>query len=336
MLSAALDAVTLACRITRHVQQQRESVRQITKSDRSPVTVADFAVQAVIAMMLRDRLGEVAMVGEEESSLLRDEAQRAVRDAVVDAVGLVRPGTAPDEVLDAIDAGKDNPFARPGGFWTLDPIDGTKGFLRGQQYAIALAFIEAGLVTLGVMGCPNLPRSLDAPLDRADDRGTIYFATSGGGAFERCGDASEQPRRIPAPPSADSSGDLRICESLESDHSNQRATEEISRRLGGRLAPVRLDSQCKYAVVARGQADAYLRMPTAAGYVEKIWDHAAGAIIASEAGAVVTDVSGARLDFSRGSELSGNSGVICAAPHAHGRIIAAIEAMGFHKACGLQ
>ena len=28
-------------------------------------------------------------------------------------------------------------------FWTLDPIDGTKGFLRGEQYAVALALIVA-------------------------------------------------------------------------------------------------------------------------------------------------------------------------------------------------
>ena len=44
------------------------------------------------------------------------------------------------------------------GFWTLDPVDGTKGFLRNQQYAIALAYIERGTPVVGVMGCPNLPR----------------------------------------------------------------------------------------------------------------------------------------------------------------------------------
>ena len=49
------------------------------------------------------------------------------------------------------------PAGVPDEFWTLDPIDGTKGFLRGEQYAIALAKISAGAVTLGVLGCPNLP-----------------------------------------------------------------------------------------------------------------------------------------------------------------------------------
>jgi 3'(2'), 5'-bisphosphate nucleotidase len=335
-LSAALAAVASACRITRYVQSHREKVRQITKSDRSPVTVADFAVQAIVAMDLRDQLGEIAMIGEEESAMLREPAQAAARDAVISAARTVRPNADPDEIIDAIDVGKAViSDAKGGGVWTLDPIDGTKGYLRGQQYAIALAYIERGAVTLGVMGCPSLPQSHTAPLDRADERGTIYFASIGSGAFELPGDDPHAaPKRIAAtlsPP--EESGELRICESLESDHSDQQASAHIARQLGSGLSPVRLDSQCKYAVVARGQADAYMRLPTDEGYIEKIWDHAAGAIIASEAGAVVTDIHGARLDFSRGSELRGNSGIICAAPHAHGRIIAAIEALGLHEAC---
>jgi 3'(2'), 5'-bisphosphate nucleotidase len=39
----------------------------------------------------------------------------------------------------------------------LDPIDGTKGFLRGGQYAIHLALIVDVRLELGVIGCPNLP-----------------------------------------------------------------------------------------------------------------------------------------------------------------------------------
>jgi 3'-phosphoadenosine 5'-phosphosulfate (PAPS) 3'-phosphatase len=41
--------------------------------------------------------------------------------------------------------------------WTLDPIDGTKGFLRGWQYAVCLALLVDARVELGVIGCPNLP-----------------------------------------------------------------------------------------------------------------------------------------------------------------------------------
>jgi len=61
---------------------------------------------------------------------------------------------------------------RPPSLWTLDPIDGTKGFLRREQYAIALAFIRDGRVELGVLGCPELVDGNRAELNgRRLDRG---------------------------------------------------------------------------------------------------------------------------------------------------------------------
>ena len=56
-------------------------------------------------------------------------------------------------------------------------------------------------------------------------------------------------------------------------------------------------------MVARGQGHIYLRIPTLEHYKEKIWDHAAGCIIAEEAGLVVSDIHGNKLDFNCGEEL---------------------------------
>ncbi|TFG96680.1 MAG: hypothetical protein E4H11_03035 [Myxococcales bacterium] len=47
--------------------------------------------------------------------------------------------------------------------------DGTEGFLRGEQYAEALAQIEGGEVVVGLLGCPNLP-------DREGGRGVMFTA----------------------------------------------------------------------------------------------------------------------------------------------------------------
>ena len=80
--------------------------------------------------------------------------------------------------------------------------------------------------------------------------------------------------------------------------------------------------------MASGKADAYLRMPTRKTYVEKIWDHAAGSLVATEAGAVVSDITGASLDFRHGARLSQNRGVICAIEPLDGRIIGAIAELG--------
>ena len=121
-------------------------------------------------------------------------------------------------------------------------------------------------------------------------------------------------------------------ESREKAHSDQSLSARAADRLGISAAPVRIDSQCKYAVVARGDASLYLRLPTRPGYVERIWDHAAGALVVTEAGGRVTDVDGRPLDFSRGRGLEGNRGVVASAGAWHDEALAAVQAELDHSA----
>jgi 3'(2'), 5'-bisphosphate nucleotidase len=86
-----------------------------------------------------------------------------------------------------------------------------------------------------------------------------------------------------------------------------------------------MDSQCKYATVARGDASIYLRMPTRADYREKIWDHAAGKIIVECAGGRVTDIAGKPLDFRHGRTLQQNQGVVATNGSIHDSVIDAIR-----------
>jgi len=328
-LPALLDLVTAACRVTRHVQRELASIRQHTKDDRSPVTVADYAAQAVVARGLAALDAPLNLVGEEDAGTLRDAANTALREAVANAARMAWPNATVAEVLDAIDAG--NHDASGSRYWTLDPIDGTKGFLRGGQYAVSLALIEHGRVSFGVLGCPNLSADLARGFDDPDAHGCLFYAQRGGGSWSVPADV---PSAAPVPVSASPGSDLahlRVCESVEAGHSRLDDTARIVEYLGAGGRPARLDSQCKYAVVARGQADAYLRLPTQRSYVEKIWDHAAGALIASEAGAVVTDIHGRELDFGHGAALARNRGVVCAAPGYHAAIVAAIAALGLGR-----
>jgi len=332
MLETARDAVALASGVCREVQQALDSVRQITKDDKSPVTVADFASQAVVAKVLTDALGETILVGEEDSKFLREPEHAAHLDAVLAAVNEVMPELTNDDVLRLIDVGAGD--THHAGFWTLDPIDGTKGFLRGQQYAIALAYIENGEPIVGAMGCPNLPANFGAPLDQADPTGCIYEAIKGDGAYEIVGTGSATRVRCN---DIEEGNPISVCASVESAHSNVSDTDRILGYIKANSGhdtglPVRLDSQCKYAVTARGQADAYLRMPTRAGYIERIWDHGAGALVAAEAGCSVTDIFGRSLDFSCGRGLEKNKGIVCAPPRVHGLVIGAIQALGIKPA----
>jgi len=328
---AARQAVVAASIVCREVQNNLDAVRTITKNDKSPVTVADYAAQAVVAMVLKQHLGEFVMVAEESSTFLRDEDNAVILDAVVAAVQEVWDDATPEAVLDAIDLGAGDTTHHS--FWTLDPIDGTKGFLRNMQYAVALGYIENGTPTIGVMGCPNLPVDMSLPFDERDEHGCLYFAIKGEGVWEtRCDDGKAPVIQITRLDHIESE-EITVCGSVEKAHTNMSATDRIldwieDQNLGKVGEPARLDSQCKYAVVARGQADAYLRLPAKKGYVERIWDHAAGCCIACETGAFVTDIFGHNLDFSQGRGLEKNKGIVCAPPRIHGLMLRAIKELG--------
>ena len=208
-------------------------------------------------------------------------------------------------------------------YWTLDPIDGTKGFIRGEQYAISLALIENGEVILGVLGCPNLSSIHMETFESGKEEGTIYFSVKGRGSWS--GPTHELIKKDKLKISDKiTTDDCRACESVESSHSRFSYSSRIFDKLDLSLPPLRLDSQCKYAVVARGQAEIYLRIPTDYQYEEKIWDHAAGSIIAQEAGATVTDIKGKQLDFRVGKTLKKNQGIACTIPAIHNKLIEAI------------
>jgi 3'(2'), 5'-bisphosphate nucleotidase len=118
----------------------------------------------------------------------------------------------------------------------------------------------------------------------------------------------------------------RFCESVEDRHSDQGGAAAIAAKLGIASPPLRLDSQAKYGVVARGQAEIYLRMPTATDYRERIWDHAAGVLIVQEAGGLVTDINGRPLEFHHGRELTANRGIVATNSRFHGRVLEALRA----------
>jgi 3'-phosphoadenosine 5'-phosphosulfate (PAPS) 3'-phosphatase len=83
-----------------------------------------------------------------------------------------------------------------------------------------------------------------------------------------------------------------------------------------------MDSQCKYGIVARGEASIYLRLMS---YKSWIWDQAAGAIIVEEAGGMVTDMYGKTLDFSQGRRLFHNSGVVATNGILHETVLAVMQ-----------
>ncbi|MFP6630334.1 MAG: 3'(2'),5'-bisphosphate nucleotidase [Myxococcota bacterium] len=312
---AGIAAVRAAARVCRSVQQRLATAAALEKKDKSPVTIADFASQAIVCERLMRALPGDAVAGEEGSEELRKAEQAALLDAVVREVATETPASDV-EVLDWIDRG--GATATTDRYWTLDPIDGTKGFLRGEHYAVALALLEEGEVVVGMLGCPNLD-------DGRGGLGALFTAVRGEGAraLPLWDAASDGPTvRVS---SLTSTAEARFCESVESGHSDQDQSARIAAELGITQEPFRIDSQCKYAAIARGDASIYLRLPTRKDYREKIWDHAAGKLVVEEAGGRVTDVEGNALDFSHGRTLDANRGVVATCGPIHDRVIEVVR-----------
>lgn len=318
-IAAGIRAVRDAALVCQSVQSNLVTAATLEKKDRSPVTVADFASQALVCASLLDHSKIHAVVGEENAAELREAGAEETRDKVIEHVRNIRGASiSPDQALDWIDVGGVTPDGSLETYWTLDPIDGTKGFLRGEQYAIALGLIQNGRVVAGLLGCPNLPAPDGSP-------GCLLTAVRGQGAQARplsgSGDAGVKTIRVS---DIQSAAAARFCESVESGHSDQDQSAQIAAALKITEEPVRVDSQAKYAIVAQGEAQIYLRLPTRKDYREKIWDHAAGLIVVEEAGGKVTDVRGNELDFGHGRTLDKNAGVIATNGPIHDEVLKAV------------
>ena len=321
-LNVAISAVRDAAKVCRKVQASLVTAETLEKKDKSPVTVADFASQAVVCKHLADAFGDDRVVGEEGAADLRGVEATALRNQVVEHTVEIVGQASADDVLYWIDRGGYDP-AKDGAqkrYWTLDPIDGTKGFLRGMQYAIALALIEDGKVVLGALGCPNL--------EFADGQlGCLFTAVRGEGTKLLPIDGDDNAGTAVTVDAVMNVADAKFCESVESGHSNQGDSANIATILGITADPYRIDSQCKYAAVSRGDASIYLRLPTSAEYREKIWDHGAGSIVVEEAGGTVTDVTGTPLDFSLGRKLENNRGIIATNGRFHDEVVSAVQSV---------
>ncbi|CRK25495.1 hypothetical protein BN1708_004036 [Verticillium longisporum] len=343
-LEIAQLAVQRAAILTKRVFHEKAK-GTVDKNDKSPVTIGDFGAQALIIAALRHHFPEDDIVAEEEAAQLREDDKlktqiwdlvRETRLSDAAAEALLGGGIeTADEMLDLIDAGNSKGGAQ-GRIWAIDPIDGTKGFLRGGQYAVCLGLMVDGDVKVGVLGCPNLPVDDAAPLtadmgaNATDDegRGVLFSAVQTRGATSfplRDGAlAAADGRAIAMRPLSDMTA-ATFCESVEAGHSAHGDQAQIAQRLGITRPSVRMDSQSKYGSIARGAGDIYLRLPVSASYQEKIWDHAAGDLIVREAGGQVTDIAGQRLDFSVGRTLAKNKGVVAAPAAVHAEVLKVVQ-----------
>ncbi|GAA5994092.1 hypothetical protein JCM5350_006413 [Sporobolomyces pararoseus] len=337
--AVAISAVLKASLVARKVQDQLIGSGGVQKKDKSPVTVGDYTSQALISSLLFNHFPTDQIVGEEDSTELqtpenaitKSNIVRLANEALSETLaleqeesiwsGVKSEGSSKSEKewLEIIDRGNSK-GGKEGRHWALDPIDGTKGFLRGGQYAVCLGLLEKGKVVLGVMGCPNLPVD---PKNPEGEKGALFVAVKGQGAFQRSFSSPELTKitmnELPSLSSAS------FCESVEAGHSDHGTNARIASLLGITKPSVRMDSQAKYCSISRGDGDIYLRLPVSDTYEEKIWDHSSGSLLVEEAGGIVSDMNGKPLDFSVGRTLKENKGVVAAHKDVHAKVIEAVR-----------
>ncbi|MBQ2820485.1 MAG: 3'(2'),5'-bisphosphate nucleotidase [Thermoguttaceae bacterium] len=330
ILSILRDAADLTTRI------QNDFITPATweKKDKSPVTVGDLAVQTLVAARLEELCPEVPLIAEESADLLVSEDGKRFLDIIVKYVGKYLEKITAEKVVNWISRGKnDDSLKGAPKFWTLDPIDGTKGFLRKEQYATALALVENGEVTTGFLGLPNLTwlkekhdftpekQSAGAPW------GALLYAKRGEGTWISDLGSSDFVKLHVSEHS--DPNDASVLRSVEAGHTNLSQIDILCREIGV-PGVVAMDSQAKYAVLAAGRSDLLFRLisPKMPDYREKIWDQAAGSIVVEEAGGRITDLDGRPLDFSQGAMLLKNRGICASNGLLHDLALKAIEKIG--------
>jgi 3'(2'), 5'-bisphosphate nucleotidase len=211
-----------------------------TKADKSPVTDADHAAEAVILAGLRDLTPDMPVVAEEEM-----------------AAGRV-------------------PKLDGGPFWLVDPLDGTKEFIkRNGEFTVNIALIESGRPILGIVLAPASE--------------TLWR-----GAMELGADKSEKGSRFAriatrVPPAEGLTAFASRSHAIYSDL-------DIWFRTNGLIVAERKQagSSLKFCLIAEGRADIYPRFgPT------NEWDTAAGQAVLEAAGGEVVTTDGKPLLYGK-------------------------------------
>jgi 3'(2'), 5'-bisphosphate nucleotidase len=318
----ALNAVRQASLLVSQVQAEFLSTA-LTKEDRSPVTVGDFAAQALVGSLLSQAFPDDLLLAEEDSLALQQPDSAHTLERITQFVARFARNADPQAVCRWIDHGRADSASR---FWTLDPIDGTKGFLRQGQYAVALALLIKGEVQVGVLGCPGLSEACRPDLQGP---GSLVIAARGQGTWVAPLQGTQEFQRLHVSAQKDP-GRARIMRSFEAGHTNVSQIDLFAQELNAQAEPVRMDSQAKYALLAAGEGELMLRLLSSAkpNYREKIWDQAAGSLVLEEAGGRISDLSGKSLDFTTGRSLLNNRGVLASNGYLHPIALQALQAIG--------
>ncbi len=232
--------------------------------------LAISAGEHILAVYHRADGADLAVETKADSSPLT-EADKASHEHIVAGLAARTPGIPiMSEESAAI------PWAERAGwqrYWLVDPLDGTKEFIkRNGEFTVNIALIEAGVPVLGVVYVPVERR--------------LYVGLSGSGAHRRDGDGAATPIHTrPAPAEG-------MVVAVSRSHPSAALTALLEQLPGCETRA--LGSSLKLCQVAEGAVDVYPRLgPTSE------WDTAAAQAVVEAAGGLVTRTDGSPLRYGR-------------------------------------
>ena len=218
-------------------------------------------------------------------------------------------------------------------YWTVDPIDGTKGFIRGDQYCVCIAMIDAEREKpiLSALACPNLMSS-------DGERGLLMISIASIGNFTcKIGDEIDSLKPMPKVPIHSNLSEAIFTGAFVSSHTNPLEIDGIKSSFANEIPVIRMDSQCKYGLLALGRAHVYYRRHSSkdpgarrdwkCDYVEAIWDNAPGYLFVKESGGQVTDFDGKDLIFPPKKHFTITGGILASmlTPELHQKVISIVK-----------
>ncbi|KAK4159727.1 hypothetical protein QBC43DRAFT_326708 [Cladorrhinum sp. PSN259] len=345
-LSTAIDAARQAALISRTALSQAESVassaNRLVKDDLSPVTIADFAIQALLTSRLGAAFPQYGFIGEESADDLRENP--ALLERVLSILKLCTSSSEEEEwtassLCAKIDSCTSITELSPtsGRVWIFDPIDGTKSFIKNQQYAINIALVENSRQVLSVVACPLLDMNASYPVTDADldptGRGSILFAVRNHGSYiiplinnndnHAPDQAAPPPRRLPP-------ADPSTLKSVTCFNSLDSGIDPIHSLISSKLSiPFPgcdlLGWVPRWAALAMGLGNTTIWVYKSRDRAAKIWDHAGAMLLYEEVGGKITDVHGKEIDLSCGRKLKNNFGFVAAPREAHDLVLKAVQ-----------
>lgn len=337
-LQTAIGAIRQAAKLSRAVITA-EDKGVIEKDDLSPVTVADFAIQALLTATIHHAFPTDRFVGEESSDDLRrnpvllqrvwELLQRLTQDD--EARAYCKLPAHADELCAMVDWGQGEPnSART---WVFDPIDGTKTFVLGQAYAINVALLDGGKQVMSAVGCPTIasdpPSLITNDTVDATGRGCIVSAVRGHGTYVRplvARDGDESRRVGPHAETTPRDGLKSVTCFKTLDSGIDDVHELVMKNLGVSFPGSDLLGWVpRWVTLALGVANVTVWVYKRRDRHGKIWDHAGAMLLFEEVGGKITDIDGKDIDLFAGRKMIHNCGFVAAPKHLHHEVLTAVH-----------